>query len=667
MSSDIFQKFRDKFMEEANMLLDRFEKDILELEKDPTDRALSESVFRAMHTIKGISAMYGFDYISEYTHLLENIFQNLHDGKIAYSKEISEIALVSIDHIHKLLADEKLESKELKKAHESLLIQVNRLAESKGETQNTAGLSVNANQRKLNTWAIIINASEQMYFRGINIEGICKELFAMGKYTVINIPALNTKSSDGWVVLLATDVSESEIREVLMFIEDECTVTLVAQGDIISNPDSVRTWKGKPGEPTIVQAVDNGPANEDASDDKTAAQAENEKQNLIRQKNKRLSVDTEKLDYLMYLVSQLITLNSQLTVATKERNYQKQHDYLEILETLSKQFRDTTLEIRLVPIGDLTLRFQRLVRDLAKSMGKNIELETVGTETELDKNTIDTLAEPLMHIIRNCADHGIEMPEDRKKAGKPETGLIRITANYSGNHVILKIEDDGKGIDFEKVRSKAVERGLLKEGEKPSHHELTNFLFMSGFSTAKEVSEVSGRGVGMDIVKKRIAELRGAISVESVKGKGSSFTIKLGQSLSITDTLLFRVENSYFILPLSEIISCEHADMEDFEKRRHTKTMAFNNELIPFIDLREQLNLEGSYSSNTKLIIVRSGDQTTAIMADKIVGEHQAVLKPLNKTFDNETITSSVSQLGDGQLAFLVDTSVLNRQIANVL
>jgi two-component system, chemotaxis family, sensor kinase CheA len=661
MSDNIIQKFRDKFFEEANMLLDKFEKDILELEKNPGDNELLESVFRGMHTVKGISAMYGFEYISEFTHFLENIFQNMREGKITFSKEISEISLLSIDHIHDLLNDEKLLNSELKSRHKSLLAQVNGIANVPVAENPVEQQAVKQENKMSSTWYIIINTSEHMYFRGINLQGICRELSALGEYRIEKISESDDENTDSWGIMLVTAVPESELRDVFMFIEDDCRIFRIADRDLLrSGISSV----AETAEVSIIDLIEeNNGKNQAGEVPLQPIDSEIEKQNNLKQLSKRISVDTDKLDNLMYLVSQLITLNSQLNVANRERDFLKQRDYIEMLDSLSKQFRNNALEIRLVPMSDIALRFQRLIRDLSKSMGKKIDFVTEGIDTELDKNTIDCIVEPLMHIIRNCIDHGIEDPQTRKKAGKSETGTIKLTASYSGTYIMIKVQDDGAGIDVEKVRKKAVEKGILKKEDNPSAQELYDIIFLPGFSTAKNISEVSGRGVGMDIVRTSIADLRGTVTLDSKNGEGTTFIIKLSQSMAITDTLLFKVQESFFILPISEIESCDQVNALRLNERKHSSTIPYNDELIPFIDLRKYLNLQGEYGEHAKSIMVRNGDQTIAIIADKIIGEHQAVLKPLNKTYSSETIISSVSQLGDGKLAFLIDTGLLKKQI----
>jgi two-component system chemotaxis sensor kinase CheA len=668
MQDEIIKKFRDKFFEEANMLLDKFEKDILELEKFPINQELHESVFRAMHTIKGISAMYGFEYISEFTHLLENIFQNMRDGKIKYSQKISEISLLAIDHIRSLLNDEKLINTNLRDAHKKLLERINKIANTEEtiiKDQTTSPQLQDANPK---SWYIIINTNEKMYFRGISLLNIYKDLSYLGKIKIQRIPVLNVEDTDSWGILLITNAKLDDIKDILMFIEDDCSIIKVSEGDVLSEDKDKSDQNLNieiTNEPSILYLIEStGNLTDALPIPLGTSDVEKDKHSIIRQQNQRVSVETSKLDDLMSLVSQLVSLNSQISESVKSKNREKQLDYIEKLDILSKKFRDNALQIRLVPISDIALRFQRLIRDLSNTLGKKIEFITEGIDTELDKNTIDNIAEPLMHIMRNCIDHGIEEPHLRKKSGKPETGQIKLSASYSGNCIIIKIEDDGIGIDLKKIQKKAIENGILKKEDNPTDQELYDIIFLPGFSTAQNLSEVSGRGVGMDIVKKRVRDLRGTIILESKIGVGTSFSIKLSQSMAITDTLLFMVDKSYFILPVSDIESCDQIYITEINQRKHTSTIPYNNNLIPFIDLRTYLKLGGSNNYSTKLIITYNNNNYLAIMADSIIGEYQAVIKPLYKTYTSESIVTAVTQLGNGKIAFLIDIGILNKQIS---
>jgi two-component system, chemotaxis family, sensor kinase CheA len=656
----ILLKFKNKFIEETISLLDRLEKDLLELEKNSENKEIIESAFRGMHTIKGVSGMYGFEHISNYTHHMESIYQNIRERKLSFTKEIFDISFTSIDHIRKLLSDEKLEDPVLHESHTFLLENIKHISESEIEPKSTSDSvqEVKTQKKKPDIWQIVFSTNEQMFFRGISLVNIFSELATVGEFRISQFDIRSNEKVDSWTIYLETNATENEIREVFIFVEDECTFTKLSEADeeeAISND-------GK--KESIIEFADK--LFKQTQDHLTASKSNSvyPKSQTEQKQANRISVDSSKLDQLMYLVSELITVNSQLEISTKSIQFDSIRQHLEKIDNLSKQFRNNALDIRLVPLSDTVIKFQRLIRDLSKSLNKKIDFQTHGVDTELDKNTIDRLTDPLMHIIRNCIDHGIETADKRALSGKPETGIIKLSAYQSGNNVFVKVEDDGNGIDHEKIRLKAVDMNLLKPTDKPTKQEIFDFIFVPGFSTAKSLTSVSGRGVGMDIVKKSITDLRGEIFVDSVSGSGTSFIFKLQQSLAIIDSLLLSIGSTYFIVPLSDIEICEQADIKTLAKRRNTATIAHNEELISFIDLRYLLRIEGSYGEKTKIIIVKNNNSRIGLLADRIVGEHQAVLKPLGKSFAGQKYISSASQLGDGNIAFMLDTNALFKSIS---
>jgi two-component system, chemotaxis family, sensor kinase CheA len=655
----IIQKFKAKFIEEAQALLNNYESDLLELEKHPGDTQIIESAFRSMHTLKGTSGMYGFEFIAKLTHQLESIFQEIRDKKIEFNRELFETTFSVIDILRKLLFDESLADTATKEEYQRLMVIVSNFSYSATDAQP---LQLNQQKDKVNSksiWQILLRTTELQFFRGINFMNIFKELSSLGCFDVERVESLSNSESETWIINLVTDASEENIREVLLFIEDDCTITKVAEEiDSLNSPGNSTNENQNAKAISILEVV-NTHNNQKANSGKP------EIADLIPRdhKNNRISVDTDKLDHLMFLVSELITVNSQLSLSTKDNLYNSIRNNIEKVESLSMQFRNNALDLRLVPLNDIVLRFQRLIRDLSKKLDKKIEFQTQGTENELDKSTIDQLPEPLMHIIRNCIDHGIETPEHRKKRGKPETGVIKLTSYNSGGKVFIKIEDDGNGIDIEKVRNKAIGLGLLQPNETVSKKEIFDFIFVPGFSTAQSLTSVSGRGVGMDVVRKRIQDLHGDIVVESVEGVGTSFTLVLQQSVSIIDSLLFKVSNSFFTIPISDINICGQIKDDELEFRKHTETIPFGDQLIPYFDMRKNLHLNGSYSKKIKLIILKNNGQMLAILADKIIGQHQAVLKPLGKSFKKQGYITSASQLGDGNLALMIDTNEMLKNI----
>lgn len=662
MMESSLNRFKDKYIEEAGGLLDQLEKDLLELETKPSDKELIESAFRAMHTIKGASNMFGFDFISEFTHQMESLYQLIRDNKLTFNCEIFEITFQSVDHIRKLLQDEKFENELNINKHHKLIESISGLTQIKQQNENQNIIADNTPKTRTQTlWHILLHTTEAMFFRGINLVNIFYELSTLGLYKISRIDNMSSDNSDTWSIFLHSNALEQDIREVFLFIEDDCTIVNLSHGNVLDTPINNSSEKD--------QITDNDISILDYVEDsgkRSNNHKKNEKgivneQSIIQNKqaNKRISVDSEKIDQLMFLVSELITVNSQLNITAREQQYNPIRTLLEKLDSLSRQFRNNALDIRLVPLSDTVLRFQRLIRDLSKQLDKHINFKTQGTNTELDKNTIDQLTEPLMHIVRNCIDHGIESSEVRKQKGKPENGTINLTAYNSGNHVFIIISDDGCGINDEKVRQKAIDKGLLKPTDKPCKKELYEFIFMPGFSTAQSLTEVSGRGVGMDVVKRRINDLRGEVIVDSQAGVGTTFTLKLQQSMSITDSLLFAVGECFFTVPVSEIEICTQIENTEIIRQKHTSTLPFNNHLIPFVDLRELLTIDGYYPGNLKTVIIRNNEKELALLCDKIIGEHQAVLKPLGKSFRNQKYITSASQMGDGKMAFMIDTNIL--------
>jgi two-component system chemotaxis sensor kinase CheA len=371
----------------------------------------------------------------------------------------------------------------------------------------------------------------------------------------------------------------------------------------------------------------------------------------------RINVEVGKLDSLMYLVSELVTSKSELLIGIQRHDDEKLLSAAEKIDKLSKLFSDNALDIRLVSLQEMLDKFKRLIRDLAKQLGKNIDFVIVGEDTELDKTIIDAIGEPIMHLIRNNIDHGIESPETRVKSGKPETGTVRFEAVKTGNNVFITISDDGKGIDTSYIYNKAVEKGFINAGAQLSQKEIFNLIFLPGFSTAQNLSDVSGRGVGMDIVQKKIKEIRGEISISSEVGKGTSFTIKLQQTISIIDTLLITANKTTYAIPVEDIEACLLEAHENIANRQ-SNLIVFDNELIPFVNLSGQFD-ECDDRETEKLIIIKKQNKRYAIISDSILGEYQAVIKPLGKTFSDVQFLSGASLLGDGSIALLIDTDKL--------
>jgi two-component system chemotaxis sensor kinase CheA len=374
-------------------------------------------------------------------------------------------------------------------------------------------------------------------------------------------------------------------------------------------------------------------------------------------------VPAERLDALVNLVGELVTVQARLSQIASRSSDGIILSLSEEVERLTGELRDTTLNIRMLPIGSTFGRFKRLVRDLSLELGKEIELTTEGAETELDKTVIEKLNDPLVHLIRNSIDHGIEAPETRTSAGKPRIGTIHLSAVHSGANVKIQIKDDGSGLNKEAILAKAIEKGLVSTNADLTDKELYNFILHPGFSTAQKVTNVSGRGVGMDVVKRAIEGLRGSIDISSEKGKGTTINVTLPLTLAIVEGLLVAIKENYFVLPLSIVEECVELTREDVQKA-HGKNIAYiRGEMVPYIRLRKEFNIVGEPPSIEQIVITGNNGDRVGFVVDTVMGEHQTVIKNLGRFYKDVEGVSGATILGDGTVALIVDIPKLIKNV----
>lgn len=647
--------FAEKFIDDAQNLLMELENQLLELVHDRTNNKLIEAIFRAMHTLKGNGGMFGFNTISEFTHNLETIYDRIRSGQNALNDTIFEITFASIDHLRDLLSDPQLTNPKLQEQHLNLMNKLRVFVEGKEFSNEEPEEALVSEEKTIESlWYIQFVCSEEIEKRAINIVFIFQDLEKIGACTFFmhkqgTINGLLEKE-DLWGILLQTKASYAEIEEVLMFVLDYTKI--IKLSDNTQAPEMTSE--------IIIEDTGNPATDKITSENDT----EKEKLEALRAKNKipRISVGADKLDKLMFLVSELYTTRSELMTATNSRDFSRIKLAAEKIDKLSAQFRNNALSIRLVPLKELTLKFKRLIHDLSLQLNKKIEFEIQGAETELDKNLVDNLADPFMHLIRNCVDHGIETSEVRLSSGKPEIGKIRFVAYQSGNYIFIQISDDGKGIDKEVIKNKAIEKGLVQPNAQLSDKEIYDLIYLPGFSTAGSLTQVSGRGVGMDVVKRVINDLRGSVELDSELGRGTTFTIKLQQTISIIDTLLVRVNNSYYTIILEEVEICQlesHQNIFD-SQNSHVKV---GGKLLPFISLRQAFSIKGEIPKTERIILIKRPEFNYAIIVDSIIGQYQAVIKPLGTGLKQKEYISGASIMGDGNIAFMLDTYKLYYRI----
>ena len=686
----------DTFREEATELLIVLESALLELEEQPDDVESVDQAFRAMHTIKGSGAMFGFDRLSAFTHHLENAFDLVRSGELAVTKSLINIALGSGDHIRHLL-DDMNPSPGVEAEGDALLEKLSGLLpghEESPENDAHQQQQVEPNEAETDTtWRIRITPTGDTLANGMDPLPVLREISALGSCHITTLheglPSLSELDPEAcllsWDIILTTGQQKNAIDDVFIFVMDDWEISieeidqdgrwidpqeektvgeiLVERGDVTPQEvEQALSQKKRTGE-ILAEEVKVPP------EKIKAALAEQQVVRKAHHKRKskesvaNVKVPADKLDSLMDLVGELVIAQARLNESAGKLVDTDLTSVAEEIERLTTELRDNTLGLRMLPIGTTFARFRRLVRDLANDLGKEIELVTEGAETELDKTVIDSLGDPLVHLIRNSIDHGIELPEEREAVGKPRKGTVHLSAVHSESHVVIKINDDGAGLDAVAIRAKAIERGVLSEDSEATDQELYNLIFDAGFSTAKTVSNVSGRGVGMDVVKRSIESLRGKVSIDSERGVGSTVTVELPLTLAIIEGLLVRVADERFVLPLSLVEECIELTSEQGQQRNGGQLIEVRGELVPYLHLRDWFGLQGNNPLIEQIVVTRMGDTRFGFTVDEVIGQHQTVIKGLGKLYEGVKGLSGATILGDGTVALILDAPKLVQSV----
>ena len=659
------EKFQKRFIEEAKEYFDNLESALLSLSGDFSNQQLIGEVFRIMHTLKGSGAMFGFDLLSEITHELESLYELVRSGQTALNSNIVRFTLNSVDKLRQLLvmkpgSTERSLVNQMKTDISAIISDLSFKA-SPGSKSSETYVS-KKDVKKERSLFIYFAPDEDVLGNGTNPLYLVDELCTLGlsavKVDFSRLPEINDfhaeKCYASWRIILVTSEDLEAIHDVFLFVQDNSKVEIIElqDGNILEYKKKVERCFSLPleeidavGERGDEVVVPEKPSVTPISKEKREALVAGVQLSTIR-------VNSSKIDEYMNLVSELITAQSQLDLLA-EKNKELE-SVTEHFSKLIRQLRDNAFDMSLIPLSNMATRFKRLVHDLSTELNKEVELVTEGLETEVDKNIIEKLGEPLLHIIRNCIDHGIETVDERLAVGKTRAGVIFIKASYVGTFVEIEITDDGRGLDLDKIRSKAISKSLIAEDEELSDLVLISIIFEPGISTSESLSDVSGRGIGMDIVRSRIKDLRGDIEVDTKKGEGTNFTIRLPLTLSIIDGLLTKVNNDFYVVPTSGIEKI-YAFTKAEKRNQLRQVVVFDGVEIPFLDLRREFDFTAIELEQQYLIAVRYENSLFGLVVDDVIREYQAVVKPLGDMLKHHDMFLGASILGDGKVSLVVD------------
>lgn len=635
------------FRVESQELLEQIEQGLLDLENNPHDGEVVAQVFRALHTLKGSGAMFGYEALAAFTHHCETAFDRVRKGQAMATPKLIGAVLAALDHM-RALADRPDAPAG---AGEELLTGLRQAMdeESTASPQPTPPSKV---------WRIRFALPADCLVNGTRPLALLDELRALGDADVVavlddlpDLPGLvPTECHLAWDVRLRTEEARSAIEDVFIFVIDDMKLEIEdVTGQSTNSPEAAPVAAVASAETSNITTLGEHRkgSDEQSAQDKFEAR--------LPMANETVRVPATRLDELLDQVGELMIAQSRLKQVSAATTDMALRSVAEEIERLSSELRDSMMFVRMVPISQLFGRFRRLIHDLARDTGKQIEFVTEGETTELDKTVIERLADPLVHLIRNAADHGLESPAERTTAGKPEIGRVLLSARQAGAEVVISVIDDGRGIDRDKVRAKAEDSGLIAPGTVLSDSEINQLIFQPGFSTATSITNLSGRGVGMDVVKRTIEGLRGAITMTSNPGAGSKVDLRIPLTLAIIDGLLVRVGTGRYVIPLSCVEECVELSREQDARSTGRSFLTLRDALVPFLRLRELFTAGTDPDLHQKIVVVSTGAERVGLVVDQILGNHQTVIKPLSCFHADVETFSGATILGDGSVALILD------------
>ncbi len=695
-------QYLEIFIDETKEHLQNLNTEILNLEQDSENVDTINEIFRAAHSLKGMAGTMGFKRMQTLTHDMENVFSEVRNGSIKVKGNMIDILFQCLDALEEYLNTIQESGEEGTNDNEPLIKQLNEILgtkddgaaaggkkeepakkEEKDDTNGQKWLSIKFDDTQKHVLREAVGQGKSIFGVTVKVQESCilkaaraflvfKALEDLGEVIISNPSVQDIEDEKFDLDFSLVFISDSPLDKVLKAVKSVSEIE-DAQGDTIDEEkikDLTGTAANKENLPaaTADTAVEKKPAeqHQPAAQSTAPAAKGGEKKNQVSKPavNRTVRVDIEKLDVLMNLVSELIIAkNSLVSASVGDRGNGGVNEHIEYLESVTTNLHESVMKVRMVPIESVVSKFPRMIRDLTKKLDKKMELYMSGEETELDRTVVDEIGDPLMHLLRNAADHGLESGEVRKAAGKPEVGSIFLDAYQDGNNVVIEVKDDGAGINVDAVREKAISKGVItpEQGEIMSEQEIINLLFHAGFSTAKQVSDISGRGVGLDVVKSKIEALSGEVEVKSKLGIGSTWTIRLPLTLAIIQALMVDVGGEKYAISLGSIQTIEDITPDEIKTVQNKEVINLRGIVIPIIRLNGVLDIESRKNpeDNMTVVIVKKGDRLAGLVVDELMGQQEIVIKSLGRYITKCKIISGATILGDGEVALILDTNAL--------
>ena len=670
-----FNDYMDLFLEESREHLQVLNEQLLVLEKEHSNKGAIDEIFRSAHTLKGMSATMGFEKIADLTHNMENLLDKLRSGKLDVNQEINDVLFRCVDTlesmVESIIAGDKKEFDvsgligDIERAEKGTPVPaVSKESSSGGSCDGMfkahldnygVGVLEKAKETGANAYYFKIKLDDNCVMKSVRAFMVFNTLEKMGDIikSIPHTQEIEDENFDKEIIVYF--VSEESLEKIKDAINNISEITVVEECEFSGAHEiEERIALEEPVEMGEVVSQNNDNSRSDA-------QSGAAKDNKFAQKTVRVEIG--KLDKLMNLVGELVINKTRLEQIHNAGDGASLNETIEQVGRITTDLQDIVMYVRMVPIEQVFNRFPRMVRDLSRDLGKEINFIMEGKETELDRTVIDEIGDPLVHLIRNSLDHGVENSDERVKAGKSKEGTVRISAKQEGNSVLIVVEDDGAGINTDAVKRKAIERGVIteEEGRTLNEHVINNLIFEAGFSTAKEITDVSGRGVGLDVVRQKINSLRGSVHLESKRGEGSKFVIKLPLTLAIIQALMIKVKEEVYAVPLANIDETTSVLYEEIKNVQGQQVMVLRGSVLPLVNLAEILDVKSEAAEEKELfvVVVRKGEQRIGLVVSDLIGQQEIVINSLGTLLNGTTGIAGAAILGDGTVSLILDISTL--------